>query len=315
MDEFEIIRRYFDRPASDDSIVVGVGDDGAIMRPMPGHDLISVVDTMVSGVHFTESLSPSDVGYRAVAVNVSDIAAMGGNPRWMTMALTLFEANSNWLEDFAGGVFDASREYGVALVGGDITHGSELVISVQINGEVEPGKSLRRSGAKAGDGIYVTGSVGDAAAGLSLLQSGAPADDCTAYLLRRFARPEARVDAGLAIALSANSAIDISDGLYTDLDKLLGASNLSATIEIADLPLSVELQDLLAIDDARIFGLSGGDDYELCFTGPPDRFDASDEIEGTRITRIGSVGEGAGIACTLHGTPFDYTDKGYRHFK
>jgi len=315
MDEFEIIRRFFDRPASDESIIVGVGDDGAILRPTPGHDLISVVDTMVSGVHFTESLLPSDVGYRTVAVNVSDVAAMGGSPRWMTMALTLFEANTTWLDDFAGGVFDASREYGVALVGGDITHGSELVVSIQINGEVEPGKSLRRSGAKAGDGIYVTGTVGDAAAGLSILQSGAPADDRSGFLLRRFARPAARVDAGRAIALNANSAIDLSDGLYTDLDKLLAASKLSATIEIGDLPLSVELKSFIAIDDARRFALSGGDDYELCFTGSPDQFDALDEIEGTRVTRIGSVGEGAGIACTLHGTPFDYTDKGYRHFK
>jgi len=315
VDEFEIIRRFFDRPSDNPGIIVAVGDDGAVLRPAPGHDLISVVDTMVSGVHFPESLSPSDVGFRAIAVNVSDIAAMGGEPRWMTMALTLVDADVDWLEGFAKGVFDAGQQFGVALIGGDITHGSELVVTIQINGEVEPGRALTRSGAQEGDGIYVSGTLGDAAAGLSILQSGAPADADVAYLVQRFARPEPRVDVGRTIADYANSAIDLSDGLYTDTEKLLAASKVSGTIELADIPLSTELRGLVAIADARRFALAGGDDYELCFTGPSEYFDELDEIEGTPITRIGSVGDGQGIACTLDGKPFDYHDPGYRHFK
>ena len=314
MDEFEIIRRFFARSPEDPDVIVGVGDDGAILRPTPGRDLVSVVDTMIAGVHFPESLSPSDIGFRVVAVNVSDIAAMGGEPRWMTMALTLVDADPAWLDEFAKGVFDAGEAYGAALVGGDITHGSELVVSVQVNGEVEPGRALTRSGAQPGDGIYVTGTIGDAAAGLSILQSGAPAGAGTEYLVGRFARPEARVAVGRGIARFAHAAIDLSDGLYTDIEKLLAASQVSGTIELADLPLSGELEQLMAIEDARRFALAGGDDYELCFTGPAYHFDELDAVEGTRITRIGSVGDGDGVGCTLDGEPFEYQDPGYRHF-
>ena len=315
MDEFDIIRRFFDRAAEEPGIIVGVGDDGAILRPTPGRDLVSVVDTMVSGVHFPEFLAPSDIGFRVVAVNVSDIAAMGGEPRWMTMALTLVHADAAWLDEFAKGVFDAAEQYGVALVGGDITHGGELVVSVQINGEVEPGGALTRSGARRGDGIYVTGTIGDAAAGLSILQSGAPTDGSVDYLVRRFARPAARVDAGKSIAANATAAIDLSDGLYTDTEKLLAASKVSGSIEIADVPLSAELLNLVAVEDARRFALGGGDDYELCFTGPPESFDGVDRIGDVPVTRIGSVGDGDGLTCTLNGDPFDYDDKGYRHFQ
>ena len=315
MDEFEIIRRFFDRATEDPDVLIGVGDDGAVLRPTPGRDLLSVVDTMVSGVHFPVSLAPSDIGYRAVAVNVSDIAAMGGEPRWMTMALTLADADAGWLDEFAEGVFDAGGQYGVELVGGDITRGGELVVSVQINGEVEPGRALRRSGARPGDGIYVTGTIGDAAAGLSILQSGAPVDESTGYLVRRFARPEARVAVGRTIGLNAHAAIDLSDGLYTDTEKLLATSGVSGTIEMMSLPLSAELQALMAIEDGRRFALAGGDDYELCFTGAADHFDGLDEIEGIPISRIGSVGDKEGLTCTLNGRPFDYDDRGYRHFQ
>ena len=315
MDEFDIIRRCFDRAADDPGVIVGIGDDGAILRPTPGRDLISVVDTMVSGVHFPESLAPADVGFRAVAINVSDIAAMGGDPRWMTMALTLVDADAAWLGAFAEGVFDAGRHYGVELVGGDITHGSELVVSIQINGEVEPGRALTRSGARPGDGIYVTGSIGDAAAGLSILQSGAPTGHGVEYLVRRFARPEARVNVGQAIGNDATAAIDLSDGLYSDIEKLLAASNASGTIELANLPLSRELRELMAIEDGRRFALAGGDDYEICFAGPVDHFGVLDALAGTPITRIGTVGEGSGITCTLDGESFEFEDSGYRHFQ
>jgi thiamine-monophosphate kinase len=317
VDEFEIIRRLFTPANTSASVIVGVGDDGAILRPEPGHDLISVVDTMVAGVHFPASLHPEDIGYRAVAVNVSDIAAMGGRPRWMTVALTLHDAGPNWLESFARGISVAAAAFGVDLVGGDITRGVEFVVSVQVNGDVKPGQAITRSGANAGDGIYVSGTPGDAALGLSLIQSlqpEAPLTKSAAYLVRRFSRPDARVGLGQAIAPVACAAIDLSDGLYADLAKLLSASGVSGSIELNDIPLSEELQSTIDWEDAIRFALGGGDDYELCFTAAVDDIDESCVVAGVPVTRIGFVGEGSGLACTLDGSAYDYHDHGYRHF-
>ena len=216
MDEFEIIRRYFARESSGEGIRVGIGDDGAVLIPAHDRDLISVVDTLVSGIHYPETLAPVDIGYRAVAVNLSDVAAMGARPRWMTLALTLVNAERAWLDGFARGLFEAADEHALALVGGDTTRGEQTVISVQIIADVDPGKAMLRAGAEEGDAIYVTGTVGDAAAGLSILQSGLPGSDDVDYLIRQFTRPVARIEAGAAIASIAHAAIDLSDGLYTD---------------------------------------------------------------------------------------------------
>ena len=207
MDEFEIIRRYFSGVPSDQSVLIGVGDDGAVMRPGTGRDLVAVVDTCVAGVHYPISLDPADIGYRAVAVNVSDIAAMGARPRWMTMALTLDEADDAWLDGFARGIFDAGAQYGVELVGGDITHGVEKVISIQVTGDVETGKALTRGGAAPGDDIYVSGTPGDAALGLSIIESGAPSGEYVNYLVRRFTRPSPRLLLGQRIADAASAAL------------------------------------------------------------------------------------------------------------
>ena len=315
MDEFDIIRRYFTPETKSENVIVGVGDDGAVLRPDPGRDLISVVDTMVSGVHFPEKLRPEDVGYRAVAVNVSDIAAMGGRPRWMTLGLTLKESAPNWLEDFTNGLFLAAETFGVELVGGDLTRGSEIVVSIQITGDVEPGLAMTRSGAKSGDGIYVSGTPGDAALGLSVIQSGSSLNDRLDYLVRRFTRPDARVELGQAIARHASAAIDISDGLYTDLEKLLSASEVSGCIEFNDIPMSQELIGTLKREDTQRFVLAGGDDYELCFTMASNEFFESGEVAGVRVKKIGHVGKGSGLSCTMDGKPYDYHDDGYRHFK
>ena len=316
MDEFEIIRRYFERESSDKDIRLGICDDGAVLVPSADRDLVSVVDTLVSGIHFPETLDAADVGYRAVVVNLSDVAAMGARPRWMTLALTLERADPGWLEDFARGLFEAADEHGMALVGGDTTHGSQTVISVQIIADVEPGRALTRAGAQAGDAIYVTGTVGDAAAGLSILQSGLPDDENVRYLVQRFARPVARVAAGAAIAEFAHAAIDLSDGLYSDLEKLLTASGVAGSLELRELPLSPQLRRLMNEEDALRFALSGGDDYELCFTA-----DAADELirelgeeVGVAMTRIGQVEEGRGLSCLQDGVAYDYQDPGYRHF-
>lgn len=317
MDEFDIIRQFFDRKTSSDFVVVGIGDDGAVTRPPVGRDLVTVIDTLVAGIHFPPSIAPADIGYRAVAVNLSDIAAMAATPRYMTLALTLDHSDPTWLDGFAQGLFAAADEYGVVLVGGDTTRGSETVVTVQITGDVDSGKALLRSGASVGDSIYVTGTVGDAAAGLSVMQSGAPQSDAIDYLVSRFTRPRARVEAGQAIAPLASAAIDLSDGLFTDVGKLLSASTVSGRIEMKQLPLSSQLQSTMALDDALRFALGGGDDYELCFTTAAAEDDVRKAIGNLNIavTRIGVVVAGEGLTCTFNGEPFDYHDDGYRHFR
>jgi thiamine-monophosphate kinase len=271
---------------------------------------------MVAGVHFPQSLHPADIGFRAVAVNLSDIAAMGATPKWMTLASTLSEADQSWLGSFAKGLFAAADEHSVALIGGDTTRGNETVVTVQIAGEVDPGTAILRSGAGAGDSIYVTGTVGDAAAGLSILQSGAPRNDDIDYLVQRFARPQARVEFGGAISAAATAAIDLSDGLFTDIEKLMTASNVSGVIELNEIPLSTQLRATMSADDALRFALSGGDDYELGFTSSASA-DTIKEIANkfdVTVTRIGTVDEGEGLSCTLDGKPHDFSHDGYRHF-
>lgn len=315
MDEFEIINRFFARPVTDEAIAVGIGDDGAVLRPAPGRDLLTVVDTTVCGVHFPETLAADAVGYRAVAVNVSDIAAMGGRPRWMTLALTLREADPAWLDAFAAGVFEAADTWDVTLVGGDTTHGGELVVSVQVIGDVEAGTALTRAGARPGDAIYVSGTPGDAAAGLSLLQSGGPAEGSGRYLVDRFLRPGARVALGQQLRLMANAAIDVSDGLYTDIEKLLATSGVAGRLDLDAVPMSPEILSLVSAEDAMRFALTGGDDYELCFTASEEALGDGAELAGVRVTRIGRVSEGSGLSCALNGEPYSFHDDGYRHFR
>ncbi|MGY8796704.1 MAG: thiamine-phosphate kinase, partial [Woeseiales bacterium] len=187
MDEFEIIRRYFVPDSSSEDVVIGIGDDGAVLRPAANRDLVTVIDTLVAGVHFPQKMRPQDIAYRAVAVNVSDIAAMGARPRWMTCAITLTNPSEEWLAGFAEGLRLAAKEYQVELVGGDTTRGSECVVTVQISGDVAKGMALTRSGAQPGDSIFVSGTLGDAACGLSLLQNKLREDgDSDNYLIRRF---------------------------------------------------------------------------------------------------------------------------------
>lgn len=307
MDEFALIRRYFDRAIQATGVRTGIGDDGAVLAPTPATELVTVIDTLVEGVHFPTGFSPSDIGYRVVAVNLSDIAAMGASPRWMTLALSLQTAAEDWLEAFSEGMFAAAIEHNVALVGGDTTHASQVVATVQITGEVEEGAAILRSGAKAGDTVYVTGTVGDAAAGLYGLINGEPVKQ----LVSRFARPSARVRYGQALVGIANAAIDLSDGLYGDLNKLLIASGVGAEIDIARLPISHALGDNFSLERQRSFALGGGDDYELCFT-------ASGELPDSGImpvTAIGTVTEATGLVCKLGGDIVPFDDSGYRHFQ
>ena len=305
MDEFELIRRFFSRDAAARDVVVGVGDDGALLRPTPGKDQVQVIDTLVEGVHFPANIAAVDVGYRVVAVNLSDIAAMGATPRWMTLALTLWDKDEQWVESFAAGLYTAAAAHDVALVGGDTTQGDAVVATVHITGEVEPGAALLRSGARAGDRVYVTGTVGDAAAGLALLQS----DVADTALTRRFLRPEARIKEGRALRGRAHAAIDISDGLVADLGKLATASGVGAEINIDRLPLSGAILSRYDRDSAEHLALTGGDDYELCFTAPAD---AVADMNG--ITAIGVVTDGDQIVCRRDGEIVEIDTSGYRHF-
>lgn len=318
MDEFELIRRFFDRQQVSQDVLVGIGDDGAVLTPPTGSNIVSVVDTQVAGVHFPATLEASHIGFRAVAVNLSDIAAMGAEPRWMTLALTLPEADPDWLAALAAGMFEAADAFAVALVGGDTTRGSQLVISVQVIGTIAPGQTLTRSGAQAGDDIFVTGTPGDAAAGLRLLQFGAKGDAHSDELIERFCRPQARVELAQMLAGTASSIIDVSDGLFGDLQKLLLASGVAGTLEWSQLPLSVALESHFDRQQAIELALSGGDDYELCFTAPPDalsRIDAASRATGVQVSKLGKVSAGAGLTCTDNGRVVEYHHEGYRHFK
>ena len=316
MDEFELIRTYFKRPVGRPDIIEGIGDDGAVLRPPAGKDLVTVVDTLVANVHFppgTDETSARSVGHRSVAVNLSDIAAMGGEPRWMTLALTLPRLDEQWLRLYSDGLHRIAAEYGVVLVGGDTTSGDCLVSTVQVTGVVEAGRAICRSGARPGDKIYVTGTVGDAAAGLRLLEKPAPRlSDALDYLQQRFQFPTPRVAVGRELTNFATAAIDVSDGLYADLGKLLAASGVGAEVDLDRLPLSPALTDCFPAERARRFALSGGDDYELCFTASRE---LPATIAGVTVTAIGEVTPGSGIVCSSGGGVVDYADAGYLHFQ
>jgi thiamine-monophosphate kinase len=308
VDEFELIRRYFVRANEDDGVITGIGDDGAVLRANANLDLVTVVDTLVEGVHFPADFDAADIAYRAVAVNLSDIAAMGARPRWMTLALTLSKADEAWLDAFATGLFDAASEHDVVLVGGDTTSGEKTVISVQITGEVGRDAAILRSGASPGDTIYLTGTVGDAAGGLELMSAG----QSDGYLQNRFRRPSARVNYGCLLSGVASAAIDVSDGLFGDLSKLLAASNVGAELDLCKLPLSAALQANFDSESQRRLALSGGDDYELCFTSASASLP---DAGGLRVTAIGQVTSAAALVCRDENGIVEYDDSGYLHFQ
>ena len=308
MDEFELIRRYFLRQPQSPQVTTGIGDDGAVVRPQADKELVTVIDTLVAGTHFPDFIDSSDIGYRVVAVNFSDIAAMGATPRWMTLALTLTSAEPDWLEGFAAGLHEAASEWEVPLVGGDTTRGHQLTISVQVSGDVDPGNAILRSGAEPGDTIYVSGSVGDAAAGLRQLSSAEP----DAYLASRFLRPAARVALGKMLAGIAHAAIDVSDGLVADLSKLVEASSVGAELDIDRLPLSEPLLRNVGADEALRYALGGGDDYELCFALPESRLPGGLPCP---VTAIGKITDSGKLVCRDKGKVVPFDNSGYRHFQ
>jgi thiamine-monophosphate kinase len=275
------------------------------------------VDTLVSGIHFFPSVAPESLGHKALAVNLSDLAAMGAKPAWATLALTLPESNDAWLQAFAKGFAALAERYGVALIGGDTTRGP-LSITVQVMGVVPDGQALRRDGAHIDDDIYVTGELGDAALCLTLLQSGAAKPAAFDRLLLRLERPQPRVEAGLALRQLAHSAIDLSDGLLADLGHILAAGGLGARIELERLPLSKAYSAWLADSDDWSLALNGGDDYELCFTAGRQRESDIRRIAGEldlMICRIGSITPSPGVLVVKgDGTSWTAARQGFDHF-
>lgn len=316
MDEFGIIRRYFASQATTrPDVILGIGDDAAVLDVPPDRELVVTVDNLVACVHFPPELAAEAVGHRALAVSLSDLAAMGAEPAWVLLALTLPEADEPWLDGFSHGFFALARRHGVALVGGNMARGP-LDIGVTAHGLIPKGEALTRKGAQPGDLIYITGAPGDAAAGLELLKAGHKnyAHPC----LKRFAYPEPRLAEGVALRGVASACIDVSDGLLADLGHLLGDRGLGARLVLEKLPLSESLRALHGIEEARRLALTGGDDYELCFTIHPNRAAVAEvrlqEI-GCPVICIGTVEGQAGIECVDQaGKLHRYLATGYRHF-
>ena len=316
--EFEIIEHFFkNATGSNSSVICGIGDDAAIISPPVGHHLAISTDTLISGVHFFSDTEPYDVGYKSLAVNVSDMAAMAAEPLWVTLSLTLPDSNRGWVERFTAGFLELATKFNINLIGGDLSHGP-LSITVQIIGKVPDGAALTRSGAKPGDGIYVTDCLGGA--GLALAVLGGEIQhfpQVPEACMARLNRPVPRIKAGIAIRSMATSAIDISDGLIGDLQHILDSSSVGAEIKLARIPVCPELNDLS--DEMKWkFCLGVGDDYELCFTMPDMYADSVIDIEyksECSVTKIGKITEGKKLEWfSLDGKPYTVSRTGYRHF-
>jgi thiamine-monophosphate kinase len=316
--ESELIERYFRACGAERAdVTLGIGDDAALMRVPGGCELVAATDTLVAGVHFPPDSPAESVGHRALAVNLSDLAAMGARPAWALLALTLPQVDEAWLGGFATGLGELARTHSVALIGGDTTRGP-LCISVQLLGFVPAGAALTRSGARAGDVLFVSGTCGDAAAGLALEQRRlqAPAE-ARAWLRERFLFPTPRVALGEELRGFASACIDVSDGLLGDAGKLASASHVGAELSWSELPVSEPLAALLGERRARELALTGGDDYELCFAVPPAniaRLLMQLPPQQWRYTRIGALRAAPGAVVVRDGTVMEFSHSGYQHF-
>ncbi|WP_145551647.1 thiamine-phosphate kinase [Yersinia intermedia] len=318
--EFDLIARYFDRFRSNRrDVELGIGDDCALLTVAEKQLLAISTDTLVSGVHFLPDIDPADLGYKCLAVNLSDLAAMGADPAWLSLAITLPSINEDWLQAFSDSLFDQLNYYGMQLIGGDTTRGP-LSLTLTIQGLVPEGRALTRAGARIGDWIYVTGTLGDSAAGLAILQNVLRVDNETdrTALIHRHLRPQPRVLQGQALRDLASSAIDISDGLISDLQHILKASNCGARIELDALPYSDALTRQVDAEQALRWALSGGEDYELCFTVPEINRGALDVAlsnTGASYTCIGQVGpQSEGVKFFREGKAIQLDFRGFDHF-
>jgi len=317
MDEFELIRRYFaSQSMRRDDVRLGIGDDAAILQVPAGQELVASVDSLLADVHFPTDLPAQAIGHRALAVNLSDLAAMGAEPAWALLALSLPQADLDWIQEFAHGFFALAARYHIALVGGNLARGP-LNIAVTVHGFVPTGQALARKGARAGDQVFVSGWLGDAAAGLRHLQAHTPVT-ATDSCVQRFCFPEPRIHAGLALRGIASAAVDVSDGLAADLGHLLEASGVGAQLEVEQLPLSASLLQHATREQALSMALSGGDDYELCFSVPRERMillESRQHELGCPVTRIGEITAAKTLQCLRNDrTEWPLRVTGYQHF-
>jgi thiamine-monophosphate kinase len=316
--EFDLIERYFRGcGAKRADVHVGVGDDAAILQCPAGAELVAAVDTLVEGVHFPRGSPPASIGHRALAVNLSDLAAMGARPAWALLALTLPQADESWLSEFAAGMAALARAHDVALVGGDTTSGP-LCVTVQVLGHVPRSSALLRSAGRPGDAIFVSGTPGDAAAGLAIEQGRlAAAGAAAVYLRERFLYPAPRLALGECLRRHAGACIDVSDGLLGDAAKLARASGCGVEITYDQVPISEALQRAVGEERARELALTGGDDYELCFSVRPHhvaRLLAELPPERWGYARIGTLREAPGADVLRDGAVMSLSHSGYEHF-
>jgi len=318
--EFNLIQQYFTRPICHTNL--GVGDDAALISLTQGMELAISADMLVAGTHFFHDADAYKLGWKSLAVNVSDMAAMGATPKWTTLAIALPEVNEVWLAEFSRGFFACSEAFNVDLIGGDTTRGP-LIISVQIMGEVPTGKALKRSGAKVGDEIWVSGTLGDAALALAHLQGqlmldGSEFERCAKSLHT----PQPRVALGLALRGIANSCIDVSDGLLADLGHILEHSKVGATLQLSDIPRTKFVGaacDRESVNETVTnMALSGGDDYELCFTAPAEKHSELMQLSkklALPLSCIGRITDHTGlIVLGIEGEILDIKKTGYDHF-
>ncbi|HEY4341833.1 MAG TPA: thiamine-phosphate kinase [Steroidobacteraceae bacterium] len=319
LSEFDLINRFFSgRGARRDDVVVGVGDDAAVLECPPGSQLVAAIDSLVEDIHFPKDSPARSIGHRALAINLSDLAAMGAQPAWALLALTLPSADAAWLLQFSDGLEALARQHGVALVGGDTT-GGKLCVTVQILGFVPRGAALTRGGGAPGDAVFVSGTPGDSAAGLMLEQSRLQVADAThaQWLLERFRYPTPRVALGMALRGLASACIDVSDGLLGDCGRMAQASGCGVTLDYAAIPLSDPLRAAVGEERARELALTGGEDYELCFTVPAARlneFIAHCPAGEFGWSRIGTLSAQPGAIVRRGASVMQVSHRGFDHF-
>lgn len=315
MDEHTIIRQYFTRTSKRSDVIKGIGDDAAIVRVPSGFELVVSTDTVVEGVHFPKQAPPRSIAHKAITTSLSDLAAMGASPKWFTLNLTLPEAKEEWLLLFSQGLFEIADTYSVELIGGNLSRGS-LCIATQVLGLVSENRFLSRSGARAGDKIYVSGTLGNSGYALLLLQKAKP---LSPSFYNAYYCPTPRLDLGHALLDIASSAIDISDGLVLDMEHIATASTTGALLYVDKLPISAELKREVPIEECWSLALSSGGDYELLFTVPPEQISSLQVIMDsvdypiTPIGEVTAIKEGVKVMYS-NGQPFRYSQKGFQHF-
>lgn len=313
--EFNIIKKYFTRPTPQADL--GVGDDAALLKVADGHQLVVSTDMSVVDTHFFADAAPYDIGWKSLAVNLSDIAAMGANPKWATLSIALPAIDGTWLAEFSRGFFACADAFHIDLIGGDTTRGP-LNISVTIMGEVPTGKAIKRSGAKVGDDIWVSGQLGSAALSLAHLEGRITLkNDALQANIHALYRPAPRVDLGLKLRNIATSCIDISDGLLADLGHILTASNCGATIDLEKIPCIDYLKNDLDNPQFQEFVLAGGDDYELCFTAPASKRKEIELIgkqQHILLTCIAATHMDISLQAMYKDTALNLNSKGFDHF-